>query len=67
MNIISIYSPCDIQSKRGLWDTIKQMKNQSSEGFWCILGEFNTIRTPTERSGVQQQGPEDSSYREFNE
>ena len=67
VNIINIYSPCDIHSKRVLWDVIKQLKNQSLGGLWCILGDFNCIRNPSERSGVCQRGLEDSSSREFNE
>jgi len=67
MNIISIYLPCDIQSKRVLWDNIKQLKNQSPGELWCILGAFNNIRNPSERFGACQRGLEDSSSREFNE
>ena len=39
VNIISIYSPCDIQSKRLLWETIKQLKNQSPGGL-TLVGIF---------------------------
>ena len=36
IKIIDIYSPCDIQSKRVLRDSIKQLKNHSPKGFWYI-------------------------------
>jgi len=65
--IINIYSPCDIQSKRVLWDNIKQLKNQNPEGLWCILGDFNSIRTPVERVGVCNRGVEVNNSREFND
>ena len=67
MNIISIYSPCDIQSKRVLWESIKQLKIQSQGGLWCILGDFNSIRNSSESFGVCHRGLEDYGSREFNE
>ena len=67
VHIVNIYSPCDIQSKRVLWDSVLQLKNLNPGGLWCILGDFNSIRTPIERLGVCQRGTEDSSSREFNE
>lgn len=42
IHIITIYSPCDIQNKRILWDNVKQLKYQSQEGLWCVLGDFIT-------------------------
>ena len=38
MNIINIYSPCDIQSKRVLWDTIKQLKIKALEDYGAYWG-----------------------------
>eukprot|EP00256_Glycine_max_P051991 XP_014618170.1 uncharacterized protein LOC102664727 [Glycine max] len=67
VNIISIYSPCDIQSKRVLWESIKQLKIQSQGGLWCILGDFNSIRNSSESFGVCHRGLEDYGSREFNE
>lgn len=67
VNIVTVYSPCNIQNKRTLWDTIKQMKAANQGSFWCILGDFNNIRNPTERVGVCQRVIEDNSMREFNE
>ena len=67
VNIISIYSPCYIQSKRVLWESVRKLKSQSQDGLWCILGDFNTIRNPTERTGACHRGTEDGGSREFNE
>ena len=36
-------------------------------GLWCILGDFNNIRTPFERMGACQRGLEDNNIKEFNE
>ena len=52
VHIVNIYSPCDIQNKRLLWDSIKQLKTPTSGGLWCIVGDFNSIRQSAERVGV---------------
>ena len=67
VNIVSIYSPCDIQNKRMLWDVIKQLKSANQGGLWCISGDFNNIRDPAERIGVSQKKIDESSIKEFNE
>ena len=56
VHVISIYSPCDIRNKRALWDSVKQLKNLNPGGLWCILGDFNNIRIPSERLGACQRG-----------
>ena len=38
VHIVNIYSPCDVQSKRNLWETIKQLK------FWGISTMSETIQ-----------------------
>lgn len=53
--ILNIYSPCDVNMKRILWDQIKQLRRASNVGHWCILGDFNSIRRPSERVGVSQR------------
>ena len=67
VTIVTIYSPCDINSKRSLWDTVKQLRQSMVGGLWCILGDFNSIRRPDERYTSAQTSAEDSSSREFNE
>ena len=67
MHIINIYSPCDIQSKRVLWESVKQLKIQNQGGLWCVLGDFNSIRNSSERFGACHRGSVDAGSREFNE
>ena len=67
VHIMCIYSPCDIQNKRVLWDSIKQLRNQNSGGLWCILGDFNNVRNPAERMGQCCNGAGDTSIKEFND
>lgn len=67
VHIVAIYSPCDVQNKRILWNAIKQLKSSIQGGLWCILGDFNNIRHPSERVGVSQRGLDEGSIQEFNE
>jgi len=66
IHIINVYSSCDIQNKRALRKNVKQLKNQSQGGLWCILGDFNNIRTLSESVGVCQRGWGESNINEFN-
>ncbi|KAL5166688.1 hypothetical protein HKD37_18G051603 [Glycine soja] len=65
--IVTIYSPCDIHNKRILWDTLRQLKQSSQVGLWCVLGDFNSIRNPTERIGKSERLFGENSMQEFNE
>ena len=66
VHVVNIYSPCNLQEKRVLWDKVSQLKNQNPGGCWCILGDFNSIRSPRERMGSSQRGLVDGSLAEFN-
>ena len=65
--IVTIYSPCDIHNKRILWEIVRQLKQSSQVGLWCVLGDFNCIRNPTERFGKCERLYGDNSMQEFNE
>ena len=67
MHIVNIYSPCNLQEKRVLWDSVSQLKNQNASGYWFILGDFNNIRTSTEIIGSSQSGQMDGTKAEFND
>ena len=67
VTLVTIYSPCDIHNKRILWDTVKQLRHSMDGGLWCILGDFNSIRSSDERFTNVQSLAEDSCIGEFNE
>ena len=67
VHIVNIYSPCNLQEKRVLWDSVSQLKNQNASGYWFILGDFNNIRTSTEIIGSSQRGQMDGTKAEFND
>lgn len=61
VHIVAIYFPCDVQNKRILWNAIKLLKSTTQGGLWCILGDFNNIRHPSERVGVRQRGMDEGN------
>ena len=67
ISIITIYSPCEIQSKRILWDQVRQLKHSLSRDLWCICGDFNSIRDLAERFGICQRGLGTKDIKEFND
>jgi len=54
--IVNIYAPCDVHSKGALWDSVRQLKNLNPAGLWCLLGDFNSIRHPSERVACLRGG-----------
>jgi len=67
VSIVTIYSPCDIHIKIILWDTLRQLKDSSQEGLWCVLGDFNSIRDPAERFGTCERISGDNNIKQFND
>lgn len=67
VHIINLYAPCEIQNKRELWESLKLHKSLNPNGLWCLVGDFNSIRSPSERVGVSQQGTDDRLITEFND
>ena len=59
--------PCDVQHRRELWESLKQLKNMNPDGIWCLMGDFNSIRNTSERVGLSQKGVEDRHMTDFNE
>ncbi|XP_057443779.1 uncharacterized protein LOC130735927 [Lotus japonicus] len=50
--VVNVYSPCSLEEKRQLWDELLTWKRQSSIACWCLLGDFNAVRSAEERVGV---------------
>lgn len=47
--ITNIYAPCDLEGKNRLWEDLLSWKARSNCLNWCLLGDFNTVRAPSER------------------
>ena len=67
MSIVNIYSPCDVAQKRNLWEQIRQLRNSSFGGLWCIHRDFNSVRNLVERVRICQRGVYDSNVEEFSD
>ncbi|KAL8499456.1 hypothetical protein ACS0TY_022426 [Phlomoides rotata] len=49
--IINVYAPCPLPKRRELWDRILLVTNQFQMSNICLLGDFNSVRTASERAG----------------
>ncbi|PNX92374.1 cysteine-rich receptor-like protein kinase [Trifolium pratense] len=66
VNIVNVYSPCNLAGKRKLWeDLLNLIRGDNSE--WCIGGDFNAILHLSERKGssVATRRSEVNFFREF--
>ncbi|GKV36862.1 hypothetical protein SLEP1_g44948 [Rubroshorea leprosula] len=50
--IINIYSPCQLTSKRALWEELQGLIN-NRRGMWYLAGDFNAARKAKERAGCK--------------
>ncbi|GKV41716.1 hypothetical protein SLEP1_g49214 [Rubroshorea leprosula] len=50
VNILNIYSLCQLMGKRMLWDDLQGLLN-SKRRKWCLMGDFNAVRGIEERAG----------------
>jgi hypothetical protein len=49
--LVNVYASCNLRDKRKLWSDITMSKRGFGDGLWCLLGDFNSVRTSTERRG----------------
>lgn len=52
--VINVYAPCPLEDRSELWDRLLQVVQQIGIGSIYIIGDFNSIRYPNERSGVSE-------------
>ncbi|GKV53163.1 hypothetical protein SLEP1_g59701 [Rubroshorea leprosula] len=48
MNIVNIYSPCQLTGKRALWEKLQHLMN-NRRGKWCLAGDFNAHMSRIDR------------------
>ncbi|GKV26410.1 hypothetical protein SLEP1_g35723 [Rubroshorea leprosula] len=41
--ILNVYSPCQLASKRALWEQLQGLIN-NRRGNWCLAGDYNAVR-----------------------
>ncbi|KAL8479813.1 hypothetical protein ACS0TY_026671 [Phlomoides rotata] len=51
--LMNVYAPCSSLEKAELWEIIKLTVLQNADARVCVVGDFNSIRSPEERVGKQ--------------
>ncbi|GKV45597.1 hypothetical protein SLEP1_g52662 [Rubroshorea leprosula] len=57
--IVNVYASCNRNERMELWAKLQRMIEED-DGFWCIAGDFNSVRSEEERRGRSEH----SRYRE---
>jgi exonuclease III len=50
--IVNVYAPCVLQAKKTLWVELLVARRFNVADHFCILGDFNSVRSPEERKGA---------------
>lgn len=53
--LVNIYSSCNPVEKRQLWEVLKMSKRGFERRAWCLIGDFNAIKSHGERRGATVQ------------
>lgn len=52
VTIVNVYALCDLRGKGMLWgELLNQIESRGSDR-WCVMGDFNSIKSLEERKGV---------------
>ncbi|MCH80227.1 cysteine-rich receptor-like protein kinase [Trifolium medium] len=51
--IVNVYAPCDLKNKVECWNEILCALNVYKDGLICLMGDFNSIRSDSERKGAE--------------
>ncbi|KAK8628020.1 hypothetical protein V6N13_063732 [Hibiscus sabdariffa] len=49
--VLGMYAPCNVEGQCALWNDIRRIV-QAGRHPWCIVGDFNVVRTVEERQGM---------------
>jgi len=64
--VANIYSPCELNAKKTLWEELSNVKEASQEQIWCCCGDFNLVRSRSERKGVRSRSDQAREISGFN-
>ena len=64
--VVNVYAACSLKEKKRLWEDLSKCKEVSQIELWCFCGDFNAIRSQTERQGANK-GDFTSEVKGFNE
>ena len=54
-----------MRDKKILWEELCTIKTASQDLVWCFCGDFNAIRSKSERKGVKDRGDKSSEITGF--
>lgn len=49
--VVNVYSSCDLDKKKRMWDDLLVLKKKFCDGEWIMGGDFNAIKNGRERKG----------------
>jgi hypothetical protein len=49
--VVNVYSKCDLNGKKRLWNDLVMSKGGFGGESWCVVGDFNAVRDASERRG----------------
>ena len=55
IGVINVYSSCINSEKMTLWEEIVCTMDTNNSLAWCVVGDFNAVRYPSERKGIDQE------------
>ncbi|XP_068483401.1 uncharacterized protein [Phaseolus vulgaris] len=64
--MVNIYAACTINDKKILWEELSTVKSASQEKVWCLCGDFNAVRSRSERKGIREGSDYSSEIIGFN-
>ena len=50
--IVNVYAACTYADKKRLWEELSNIKAASQDQLWCFCGDFNAVRTRSERKSI---------------
>jgi len=53
--IVNVYAACAFTDKERLWEELTNIIAVSQDPIWCFCGDFNAVRTRSERKGVSSR------------
>jgi hypothetical protein len=53
--VLNVYAKCNLSDKRCLWREVIMSKRGFGGAFWCVVGDFNSVRGTGERRGSRNE------------
>ncbi|XP_068461596.1 uncharacterized protein [Phaseolus vulgaris] len=64
--VVNVYAACNLKEKKILWEELSNIMSASQDVVWCLCGDFNAVRSPSERKGSMVRGDQSKEIEGFN-